>query len=789
MVGRTIGRYVILEQLGAGGMGVVYRARDPQLERDVALKFLTPSSATDQTARERLLREARSISALNHPNICQVFEIGREGDHDFIAMELVAGVPLKTRISAGPLAPKTAIRFGAQIAAALAHAHERGVVHRDLKSANVMVTPEGHAKVLDFGVAKREWAGSDDPHPEVSLTGAGMVVGTPAYFAPEVLRGDKSGPASDLWALGVVLYEMAAGALPFKGRTVIEMCAAIVNDEPARLPERLPNGFRGIVHRLLAKEPAHRYRSASEVQAALEAVDSDTGPTLIEARRRKLPVGAWIAGAALAAAVAVLVADGWGVRSALFGRMGSGGSGAPNIRSLAVLPLANLSGDPSQDYFADGMTEELITSLAPLPNLKLISRTSVMLYKGSKKSIPQIARELGVDGIVEGSVTRSGDRVRITAQLIDAPHDKHLWARSYERKLEEVLTLQREVAGDIAQEIRIQLTPQMIATQKGGHPLNTEAYELYLKGRYEMGKLSAPGLQKGIDYFLQAIALDPMDARFYSGLADAHVIQAQVVRSAPILVAMPKAKEAARKALTLDPSVAEAHTSYAIATFFVDWNFLESEKHAKRAIELSPGYSLGHVVYSVILGTEGRSEEAVAENRRALELDPLSLLNNWNLVMTLGQVRRFDEAEAQIRRGLELFPDSDLLKSTLFPVWEWQRKYPQIIAELKKSPPTMYGGKAFADKLEPAYEASGEAGYYRVWLEATLPMAGKHEGASHRLAQIYARLGDRDRAFAALERSLAERSTDMLWLQVDPDLDALRSDPRYPAFVRKVGFP
>ncbi|HEV8481369.1 MAG TPA: protein kinase [Candidatus Eisenbacteria bacterium] len=782
MIGQTVGRYRILEQLGQGGMGVVYRAHDPELERDVALKFLSGPASEDETARMRLLREARSISALNHPHICHVYEIGSAGGRAFIAMEMVPGRSLAASIPPQGLPSATVLRYGRQIASALAHAHERGVVHRDLKSANVMITPEGDAKVLDFGLA-RQLAVAGEHSAELTLTGEGTVVGTPGYLAPEVLRGEKSGPASDLWALGVVLFEMITGRLPFRGKTLIEVATSILNDDPPPLPERTPAGLRSIVARCLAKEPARRYRSAGEVMAALEAVQTDSSDRM----HAMAAGGAGVPRALLwVAAIVFLLTIGAGVYFARGRIFGSGTqSRAATIRSLAVLPLANLSGDPGQDYFADGMTEELITSLTPLRDLKVISRTSVMRYKGTREPMAQIARELGVDGIVEGSVTRAGDRVRVTAQLVDAAEDKHLWARSYERKLEQVLSLQREIAGDIAQEIQIQLSPALADARRGNHPLNTEAYELYLKGDYELAKMTSESARQAEDYFNQAIVLDPDNARFYAGIANANVIEGHVLGSVSLDVAMPKAKAAASRALALDPNLAEAHTAEAIALFFVDWDWKGAEEHARRGIELDPGYSNGHFIYAVILGAQGRTGEALRENRRALELDPLSLMNNWHLISVLGEARQFDEAVAQAHRALDLFPGSPLLERQLAGVSEWRGDFRGAIDAVRTNWPESMGGEKFVKALDASYASAGEPGYCRTWIELLKKAPPKE--VAYRMAEVYAMLGDADQTFAWLRRAVDGHNGDVLWVNVDPHFDPLRRDPRFAEIVRAVG--
>jgi len=785
LINQTISHYRITGRLGAGGMGVVYRAHDERLERDLALKLLPCDTMADKLARIRLLGEARTVSSLNHPHIAHIYDVGEDRGHLFVAMELIEGKPLRELIPKGGLPSPTVVRYGYQIADALAFAHERGVIHRDLKSANVMITPEGRVKVLDFGLAKHirdeEEAGEED----TSLTATGMVLGTPNYLPPEVLLGGKADTRSDVWALGVLLYEMASGKLPFGGGSVAELAGAIVNNAPNPLSGRVPTGLQMVVTRCLAKEPSARYGSAKEVRAVLESMD----PGAARQRATRVSRGAILAavGAAIVVALGVTLALHTGD---LKERLAGGAMARPRIGSLAVLPLANLSGDPAQEYFADGMTEELITDLAPIRSLKVISRTSVMPYKNSKKSLRAIANELGVDAIVEGSVLKAGDRVRITAQLIEAAKDQHLWAKSYERELRDVLTLQSEVARDIAREIQLQLSPQEMKLMMRKRPMNPQAYELYLKGRYEWNKLSRESIGKGLQYYERALALDPGDARYSAGLADAYLILAQIVGSIPPKEGMKKVKEYARRALAADDSSAEAHTSMAAGLLFGDWNWAEAERHVLQAIQLNPGYSTAHLVYSVILGTTGRVNEAIEQDHLAMDLDPLSFVINWNASSTLFYARRYDEAIAQSKKALEVDPTSGLGYGSLIRIYEQRGDYPAALDALdmiEKQAPDMIGGPGGAAKIRKAYAEGGPDAYWRVVLARN--MASKNPAGFKDIGQamIYTKLGDRERAIASLERAYAAHSSDMLFVNAEPCFDPLRGDPRFQAIIRRLG--
>ena len=791
---QRIGHYRVLGLLGQGGMGTVYRAHDERLDRDIALKLLPCESRHDETARARLLREARTASSLNHPNIAHIYEVGDDGEHVYLAMELVEGRTLEAAIPPGGFPPEELLRLGVGIAGALDYAHERGVIHRDLKATNVMVTRDGDVKVLDFGLARRVEEGRPEDVPlDAQLTMTGMVVGTPNHLPPEVLRGEKADARSDIWALGVVLYQMASGKLPFSGSTIVELAGAIVSAAPTPLSKRTPVGIQAVIARCLAKEPGRRYHDGGEVMAALEAL---LGVTERRRARRasRLP---WVAAAAV---VAVVLAGAWALAPGRFAAPGfaPGGPGSPGappgaakhaFRSLAVLPLTNLSGDPAQEYFADGMTEEIITNLAPIPSLKVISRTSVMRYKGSQQSLKEIAKALGVDAVVEGSVQRIGDRVRITAQLIEASSDRHLWAKSFDRDFAEVLDLQTEVAREIAHQVSLELTPGMNERLAGRRPMNPRAYELYLQGRYEWSKLTDPDVQRSIALFEQALTLDPRDARAASGLADAWLLRAQVLSSVPLREGMAKVKEYAQRALENDPTSAEAHASMAAALLFGDWDFAGAESEVRKAIDHNPGYSTAHLIYSVILATQNRLDEAMAQDRSALELDPMSVLVRWNAVNTLRQARRYDEAIAMARKGLEVDPKAMFLHISILRVLEYQKDYEAALALLEEHLPEEDGGKARVAVIRKAWEKDGEKGYWRAavdWMRSANSNPGVRAMA---VAFTASRLGDREAALDALEEAYALGSSDILFIQAEPCFATLRGEPRYEAILRKVGFP
>jgi TolB-like protein len=787
MIGERLGHFRVVEKIGAGGMGVVYRAHDEQLDRDVAIKVLPAASFHDTSARARLLREARTASKLNHPHICTIHEVGEAEGQAYIAMELVEGQALSARLAGGALPVEQVLRYGLQLADAVAHAHERGVVHRDLKSANVIITPEGRAKVLDFGLAKRlsgEEVAEATTQTMDSLTGPGAVVGTLAYMAPEQLRGQPADARSDVWALGVVLYEMAAGQRPFQGQTGFELSSAILSQPPPPLPPgpggALPAELGAVIERCLEKEPGQRYQRSEEVRAALEAVQSGAPLPVWPAWKYALSRRRWLVLAApLVILLAVLaVLDVGGLRRRLLG-----GAEAPRFRSLAVLPVANLSGDPEQEYFADGMTDALITDLSKIGALKVISRTSVMQFKGVKKRLPEIARDLQVDTVLEASVVREAGRVRVTAQLIEAATDRHLWAESYERELTSILALQSEVARAVARAIRVKLRPQEEARLAGTRAVNPATYEAYLKGMFHLNKSTPADIQKGIAYLQEAVEKDPADPLAYAGLALGYI---EIAHGAdPTEDARQRASAAARTALKLDDSLAEALLASGLVKGYYDWDWEDAIRDIERALDVNPSLAMAHFQLSWFRALFGRMEEAIEEHKRAKELDPFNPLHTAWLGELYRWERRYDEAAAEALKSIEMAPNFPTGHFVLGLVYQDKGMYDKAIAAIRKA---AEADPAWRWALGPAYLAAGRTDEARKLLAELNQQKGTAWTAFWRLA-IYAALGQNDEAFRWL--NYKQHHVWIPWIRVLPGwgLEGLRTDPRFPAQLRRMNLP
>ncbi len=756
LMGRQLGRYRIVSWLGAGGMGEVYRAHDDTLGRDVAVKTLPPEFARDPERVRRFRREARTLAALNHPNIAAIYGLEESPEADYLVLELVEG-----ETPHGPLPLEVALDYACQVAAALEAAHEHGIVHRDLKPANLKVSPLGTVKVLDFGLAKaisRPEVKPDSAVAAPTVTDAsvtGRVLGTPAYMSPEQARGEGVDQRTDIWAFGCLLFELIAGRRTFDRGSVPATMAAVVADEPDwhALPAATPRKVRDLLQRCLQKEPDRRLGNIGDARTALDAVR--------RGRLRRPPK-----------------------------RTGTAPTrerhhAARRIRSLAVLPLANLSQDPGQDYFADGMTEALIAELAQIQALRVISRTSAMHYKGSTKTVPEIARELGVDGVVEGSVMRVGETVRITAQLVHAPSDHHLWAHSYERSLRDVLALQSEVARAIAEEIQVEVTPQERARLARSRPVNVESHEAYIRGRYHWGRVHP---ERSIEHFTRAIEIDPDNALAYAGIADAQcMIFGAAMETVPPTELAPRARAAALKALELDETLPEPHVSLARVLFWHDRDAIGAERELRRAIQLNPSCAMAHFHLGLLLADFVRRDEAMAALRRALQIDPVSAWNSAIAGFFMCQLGEEEAGRQQIQRSIEL-------DATFFLPWALLSTVDGL------------GGRSSEATAEAreALRLGEEVPLARAWAAYALAMAGhpgeasallgELEELSHRryvpaIARAWCHMGlrDHERSLEWLEDGYRQRDSQLPHLGLMRAWAPLHPDPRFQDLLHRVG--
>jgi len=756
MIGQFLAHYRIEDQLGAGGMGVVYRATDSKLGRNVAIKILSPKTLADEAARSRFRQEARALSSLNHPNICTIYEANQEGEQAFLAMEYVEGRPLSSVISAGPLPLQTVLRYGVQIADALAHAHARGIVHRDLKSANVMVTPEGRIKVLDFGLARQVTRTEIDDTTLSQVTAVGTVVGTLHYLPPEALRGEPADARGDIWALGVVLHEMCSGELPFRGHTGFEVSGAILKDPPAPLPAGVPPALQTVIRRCLSKSPAERYQRAEEVRAALETLQSgEHVASSLPSRRRMLLATAAGAGAVTLAGGAFLARN-W--ISALKGKV-----------RVAVLPFENIGGDPQEAAFANGLHQDMITVINRLypDHIAVIARTSVLRYQTAKANVAQVGRDLSVDYIVEGGVQQDHGQARITARLIRVKDQTSLWNATYNRDMSELMVVQAEIAGAIAQGIERKLRPDPQVSAALARPVKTAARQAFLRGDYA-----------------QAVQIDPTYSSAFANLAiDAYNTGLFGLR--PPVEAFTTTMQAATRALEIDPTQATPHASLALAKLHLQWDWSAAEEGFRRALERDPADGDVRHLFGHFLLWGGQAEESARECRLGLEVDPFNAPNisclGWHELCAGHEAKALEET----RRALALDPNDIWGLMTLGWIYEQKGMYQEALASQRRS----WDSSIRNASLAHVFARSGDRPAAEKILADLLAQSKSKYVSSYDIAVAYSGLDDTPQTFDWLNRAYEEHAGYLLFLGSDPRFKPLRSDRRFQDLLRRMRFP
>jgi len=786
MIGQTISHYRIVGKLGSGGMGVVYEAEDIRLGRRVALKFLPENLARDQRALQRFEREARAASSLNHPNICTIYEVEEHERQPVIVMELLEGESLKQRIRDGPISTEELLDFGIQTSEALESAHAKGIIHRDVKPGNIFVIGHLRVKILDFGLAKvRPAHVAEDPPEEESITVEGVIPGTTAYMSPEQVRGEEIDTRTDLFSLGVVLYEMATGQRPFAGKTSALITEAILNRDPVppmQLNPHIPPAFQKVILRAMVKDRNLRYQHAADMRAELQrlkrdsesggrAADRETESVEIPTTSRSSSTGGRRAPASSGQTAAV--------RTPRVAKV---------IDSLAVLPFENASGDPDHEYLSDGITGSLINNLATLPKLRVMAQSTVGRYKGQKIDPQSIGRELNVRAVLTGRMMQSGGSLRIGTELVDVATGSQLWGAQYNRKPGDIFVVQDEISNEISGKLRLQLTRSEKKRLTKRHTEDPEAYRLYLKGRHHWNRWTEEGFNKAIEYFQQAVDKDPDYALAYAGLADSYVLLGWNSYLPPKEV-FPKGKAAAVAALKLDPDLAEAHAPLAATLWLNSWQWENAETEFKRSLELGPTYPTANHWYAEYMMTMGRQEEAIAKIKTGQELDPLSLIINVAVGWAYYHARRHDEAVEQLLRTAELDPNYPVTYWILGLVHRKMGLYELAITEGEKGVNLSGGSPVMRAALAHTYGKAGMTKEALQTLEDLTNLAKQKYVAPYFIAGIHVGLGENDRAIEYLEKSYAEHCHWLIYLHIDPSMDSLRDDSRFKDLLRRVGLP
>lgn len=781
MIGKTISHYVILEKLGEGGMGIVFKAQDIKLDRIVALKFLATGLVGAMEEVSRFKQEAKAISSLNHPNIATIHDVEDIDPHKFLVLEYLPRGTLKVKIkelqaSGNTIPVKEIVGYGLQIGEGLAHAHRRGIIHRDVKTENMMFTDEGSLKITDFGLAK--FFGTSN------LTKSGSVVGTTSYMSPEQLRGEDLDHRSDLFSFGIVLYELATGHLPFRGEHDSAVSYSIVNEDPLPLTSptaTIPPSLKNLIYRCLEKDKEKRYQNAEEIVTDLRDIQMELsgfraqGTLVGKLPRRSLIIGA-------AALMLMLL----GVYLFIPVKMFSNAT-----PSIAVLPFRNLSTEKENEYFSDGITEDVIDQLYKIGKLKVISRTSVMRYKDNQSSIHTIASDLNVTSVLEGSVRLEGKKVHIVARLVDASDDNVLWVEEYDEELTQIHAIQSDVAKQIARALKTQLSPDEQERIEKKTTGNFEAYDLYLRGRYSWNRRLPKDLEQGIQYFQAALGKDPEYARAYAGLADSYIILG-VYNIHPPEETYPRALIAARKALQIDADLSEAHTSLAYALMHYNWDWPTVEKEFHRAIELAPNSAQAHIWYALYLSVKGKNDEAVTEIKEAHTLDPFSAVIRGDAGLTYYFSREYDLAIDQLRGALEMDPTFVVANIPLGGAYVQKKMYPEAISAFEQlsMASAFVTSKANAvpiASLAYVYGVSGRKEDAMTYIELLHEKSGEDYVAPYWMAVAYAGVGNIEEEFRWLEKAYQEKDGNLIFLRAHPIFDQLHGDPRFAALVKKIG--
>jgi len=793
VIGETISHYRILEKLGQGGMGVVYLAEDPRLGRTVALKFLSDELSRDPRAVERFQREARAASALNHPHICTVYDIGEHSGRHFMAMELLEGTSLHELITGGALPTDRVLDLGMQLADALEAAHAKGIIHRDIKPANIFVTDRGHVKLLDFGLARPALdrqamtAGPTEAH----LTDPGAIVGTLVYMSPEQVRGEDLDARTDLFSLGAVLYEMTTGRPAFAGSTPGTIHEAILNRAPVpvgRLNPESPTRLEEVINKALEKDRTLRYQHASELRADLQRLKRDSDSGSLASRREEAPLAGtsgrrrtWplIAGGAIAVVALLAAAIQFsGLRSAK----------GEAISSVAVLPFVNSSGDADGDYLSDGITESLIANLSQVRSLRVTARSTVFRYKGKEIDPQKIGQELHVGAVLSGRLLQRDGTLVVRTELMDVSNGSQLWGGQYNRKVADVFALQDELSKEISERLRLRLTDDEKQRLTKRYTDNAEAYQLYLKGLFYWNKRSPDGLQKSIDYFNRAVETDPTYALAYAGLADAYN-SISFFNVVPPRAAMPKAKAAAAKALEIDGGLAEAHISLAYASFTYDWDWPAATQHFDRALALNREAVMNHSYYAFYLTVAGRFEEALSVARRALDRDPVSASLSHTLAVQLALSRHFDQSIDECRRTIELDPTFAVAHDVLGGTLASKGMYGEALPEMEKAVALTRGAAMPMADLGYVHARLGHREEARRILQQLAESAKERYTPALAFAVVHLGLGEHDQAMSWLEKAYQERFNRLAYLRREPIWDSLRADPRFIDLLRRINLP